>query len=224
MKNLIKTLVFFVVVTVTAQNPITKTVGEFSELKVYDLINVELVKSKENKVEITGKNTANVVVVNKNGILKIRLNLEEIFDGNHTNVKLYYTSFDIIDVNEGAMVNSTETISQFEVELKAQEGGLIKLNLDTKETSIKSITGGFIELEGKTNNQTISIGTGGILKAENLQANNTNVVVRAGGEAHVNTTELLDIKIRAGGDVFVYGKPNKVTESRALGGRIKYMN
>ena len=35
-----------------AQTPITKTLGEFSELKVYDLINVELIKSDENKIVI----------------------------------------------------------------------------------------------------------------------------------------------------------------------------
>jgi len=224
MKNILKTLVLFATISIGAQNTVTKTVGEFSELKVYDLINVELIKSKENKVEITGKNASDVVVVNKNGVLKIRLNLEEIFDGNKTDVKLYYTGFDVIDVNEGAYVNSTEQIKQFEVELKAQEGGLINLNLDTKETKIKAVTGGIIEINGKTNNQSVTIGTGGILKAESLRSTNAKVAIRAGGEAYINATELLDIKIRAGGDVFIYGKPNKVNENRALGGRIKYMN
>ena len=224
MKNIIKTLIFLLTVTVIAQKPITKTVGEFTELKVYDLINVDLIKSKENKIVITGKNASEVVFVNKDGVLKIKLNLEESFDGNKTDVKLYYTGFDIIDVNEGAFVKSDEVISQFEVELKAQEGGLIKLNLDTKETIIKSITGGIIELEGTTNNQTATIGTGGVLKAENLKSDQTKVAIRAGGEAYVNAIELLDIKIRAGGDVYIYGKPKKVNENTALGGRIKYMN
>ena len=35
---------------------------------------------------------------------------------------------------------------------------------------------------------------------------------------------VLDIKIRAGGDVYIYGDPKKVNESKALGGRIKRMN
>jgi hypothetical protein len=224
MKNIIKTLAFFVLISVNAQTPITKTVGEFSELKVYDLINVELIKSTENKVEISGKNASDVVIVNKNGTLKIRLNLEESFDGNKTDVKLYYTGFDVIDVNEGSYVSSDEQISQFELELKAQEGGLINLNIDTKETKIKAVTGGVVELQGKTNNQDITIGTGGILKAKDFVSENAKVAVRAGGEAYVNASELIDIKIRAGGDVYVYGNPKKVNESRALGGRIKRMD
>jgi len=224
MKNIIKTLAFLVVLVANAQTPITKTVGEFSELKVYDLINVKLIKSTENKVEISGKNASDVVIVNKNGTLKIRLNLEESFDGNKTDVKLYYTGFDVIDVNEGSYVSSDEQISQFELELKAQEGGLINLNIDTKETKIKSITGGIVELQGKTNNQDINIGTGGVLKASEFSSENAKVAIRAGGEAYVNATELMDIKIRAGGDVYVYGNPKKVNESRALGGRIKRMD
>ncbi|PTM11881.1 MAG: DUF2807 domain-containing protein [Bacteroidetes bacterium] len=224
MKHRLIVLAILITGVISAQKPITKTIGEFSELKVYDLINVELIKAKDNKVEISGKNAAEVVIINKDGTLKIRLNIEESFDGNKTNVKLFYTAFDIIDVNEGAYVGSNELISQYEVELKAQEGGLIKLNLETKETTIKSVTGGIIELEGNTNNQTVTIGTGGILKAENLESVNAKVAIRAGGEAYMNATELLDIKIRAGGDVFIYGNPKEVKENTALGGRIKRMN
>jgi hypothetical protein len=52
-----------------AQSPIEKTVGEFKELKAYDLIEVKLIKSTENKITITGKNASSVEVVN-NGYRK----------------------------------------------------------------------------------------------------------------------------------------------------------
>ena len=38
--------------TLFSQTELTKTLGEFSELKVYDLINVELFKGLENKIII----------------------------------------------------------------------------------------------------------------------------------------------------------------------------
>ena len=224
MKNALIVLTILITGAITAQKPISKTVGEFTELKVYDLINVEMIKSKENKVEISGKNASEVVIINKDGILKIRLILEESFDGNKTDVKLYYTAVDIVDVNEGSSVSSQEKINQFEIELRAQEGGLINLNIETKETKIKAVTGGIIELEGKTDNQDVTIGTGGILRAENLQSIKAKVAIRAGGEAYMNAVELLDIKIRAGGDVYIYGNPKEVKENTALGGRIKRMN
>ena len=48
-----------------AQQPIEKTIGEFNELKVYDLIEVKMIKSKEDKVLISGENSEQVLVNNK---------------------------------------------------------------------------------------------------------------------------------------------------------------
>lgn len=205
------------------QNPITKTVGEFTELKAYDLINVKLIKSNDNKVEISGKNAGDVVVVNKNGKLKIRMNLEEIFDGNDTQIHLYFTNVNIIDANEGAFIYSDDTFKQNELTLKAQEGGKIKLKSKLDVAEIKAISGGIVELKGKTNNQNINVGSGGIFKGEKFDSVTSKVTIRAGGEVYVNASELVDVKIRVGGDVFIYGDPNTVNENRALGGRIKRM-
>lgn len=224
MKQILTTLVLFAILSVNAQTPITKTVGEFSTLKAYDLINVEMIKSDMNKVEITGKNAHDVVVVNRNGKLKIKMNLEEIYDGNDTHVKLYFTDVDVIDANEGAFISSNHTFDQYELELRAQEGGQIKLNINTKETVIKAVSGGIIELNGQTDNQNISVNTGGIVKAKDFVSVTTKVSVRAGGDVAINATELVDVKIRAGGDVTIYGNPKTVNESRALGGRIKRMD
>jgi len=224
MKNILTTLAILITTIVFSQSEITKTIGEFSELKVYDLIEVELIKSNKNEAVISGRNKNDVVIVNKNGKLKIRMNLEESYDGNNTNVKLYYTNIDIIDANEGAKIRSNDKIKQYEIELRAQEGGEINLDLKVTTASIKSVTGGVIELTGKSQRQDVSIGTGGVYKGKDLKTEATEVAIRAGGEADVNATDVLDIKIRAGGDVYVYGDPKKVNKSKALGGRIKHMD
>lgn len=207
-----------------AQSPIEKTVGEFKELKVYDLIEVKLIKSTENKLNITGRNSSSVEVVNKKGTLKIRMNIEEIFDGNKTYVTLYYTDIDIIDANEGAYIYSDETFKQFDLKLRAQEGGLIKLNVDNSFLDVKSVTGGNIETHGAAKKQSIILNTGGIYHGKDVKTEETEVTIVAAGEAYVNASNLVDIKIRAGGDVFIYGNPKTINESKAIGGRIKRMN
>lgn len=224
MKTLVKIIVLFVTTTICAQEPIEKTIGEFSELKVYDLINVELVKSNENKVTITGENTEDVLINNKNGTLKIKMKFEEAYDGNKTKVVLHYTTIDIIDVNEGATVSSKDTIKQFEIDLRAQEGGMINIPLDVTYTNIKSVTGGVIETSGTSKSQDISILTGGVYKGEMLKTEKTEVSIKAAGDAYVNASKLVDVKIRAGGDVFIYGSPETVNESKVLGGRVKRMD
>jgi len=224
MKNILVAVIFLITTVAFSQSEITKEIGEFSELKVFDLIEVELIKSNKNEAIISGRNKNDVVIVNKNGKLKIRMNLEESFDGDHTRVKLYYTNVDIIDANEGAKIWSKDKIKQYEVELKAQEGGKINVDLKVTTASIKSVTGGVVETSGKSQNQNVSISTGGVYKGKDLKTESTEITIRAGGEADVNATDVLDIKIRAGGDVFIYGEPKKVNKSKALGGRIKHMN
>ncbi|MEN3323785.1 head GIN domain-containing protein [Mariniflexile soesokkakense] len=223
MKRLILLATILISGAAIAQKSIEKNIGEFKELKVYDLIEVELVKSNENKAIITGSNTQEVVINNKNGTLKIKMNIGKIFDGNNTKVILHYTSLDIIDVNEGAKVSGKDSIKQFEIDLRAQEGGSIEIPLDVNYAIIKSVTGGKIKATGNAKSQKISLLTGGIYNAENLETNKTEVSINAAGEAYVKATKLVDVKIRAGGDVYIYGNPETVNESTVLGGRIKRM-
>lgn len=223
MKHIILVLFCVIVCSAVAQNPIEKTVGEFTELKVYDLIEVELIKSDTDKVLITGKNKKDVLVNNKNGTLKIKMKLEEAFDGGQTKVKLYYTNIDVIDANEGSKIYSNDSIEQFEIDLNGQEGGEIKVKLDVKYVNIRAVTGADIYASGKAEHQDISIYTGGDYNGEDLVTQFTDVSVRAAGEAYVNVSKKITAKVRAGGDIYIYGNPEEVNESRVLGGRIRRM-
>lgn len=207
---------------VSSQTPVSKTLGEFSELKVYDLINVELIQSTENKIEITGEDTSNVFIVQKNDILKIKMDFNKSFNGNKTFVKLFYTKIDIIDVNEGAKVVSESLFKQYELELKVQEGGDISVITDTKLLSIKSVTGGTIKVSGTTEFQNIKIRTGGIYEGASLQAVNSEIKIKAGGEADVKSSELIEVRIVAGGDLTIHGSPKTVKQINMIGGRVIY--
>lgn len=224
MKRLLTVLTILISVTLFAQKPIEKTIGEFTELKVYDLIQVELIKSNENKVIISGKNNQDVLVNNKSGKLKIKMNLERIFNGDDTKVTLYYTSFDILDVNEGAKIYSKDDIKQYEIDLKSQEGGTIDVKLNVTYANIKAVTGGVVTASGMSKNQKVTLLTGGVYQGEGLKTEKSEVSINAAGEAYINASKLVDIKIRAGGDVFIYGNPETVNESSVFGGRVKRMD
>ena len=216
-------LVFVLGLTANAQDTIEKTTGEFSTVKVYDLINLKMIKSDENKVIIAGDNKEDVQVINNNGKLKIRMKLQESYDGNDIVVKLYYTAVDVIDANEGANVVVNDALEQYEIDLKAQEGAEITATLKTTYANFRAVTGGIVNVTGSSKNQDISIYTGGIFNGEEFTTQKTEVSVNAGGEAYVNATELADIRIKAGGNVYVYGKPKQINESKVLGGKVKRM-
>ncbi|CAH8282863.1 putative autotransporter adhesin-like protein [Mariniflexile fucanivorans] len=221
MKRLILLVTVLISGAAIAQNPIEKSLGDFQELKVYDLIEVELVKSTENKAIITGRDTDDVIINNKNGTLKIKMTIGKSFDGNKTKVILHYTSLDIIDANEGAKIAGKDTIEQFEIDLRAQEGGSIEIPLNVTYTIVKAVTGGKIKTSGTSKSQKVSLLTGGIYEGETLETDKTEVSINAAGEAYVKASKQVDAKVRAGGDVYIYGKPETINETTVLGGRIK---
>jgi hypothetical protein len=182
-----------------------------------------MIKSDENKVVIAGDNKEDVQIINKNGKLKIRMNLEESYDGNDIVVKLYYTSVDVIDANEGANVVVNELIEQFEVDLKAQEGAEITAKVKTTYTNFRAVTGGIINVSGSSKNQDISIYTGGIFNGKEFITEQTEISLNAGGEAYINASESVDVRIKAGGNVYIYGEPKQINESKVLGGKVKRM-
>ena len=213
-------ILLLVCTQIFAQTPITKTLGEFSELKVYDLINVSLIKSDQNKIVISGEHAQDVRIVQKNNTLKIRMKLDKMFNGEDTNVKLYYTSVDKVDANEGAIIIAKDPIKQYELELKTQEGGQISAQVNTKLLIVKSVTGGVVNTVGNTEKQQLNIRTGGQYNGSKTEAQHTSLFIKAGGVAKVNTVKVLDVKIFSGGDVLIYGTPKQLKQNKLFGGRI----
>lgn len=219
MKNVVIAIVALFSSVLYAQTE--KNLGDFKEVKVYDRIEVELVKSDENKVVISGKNTEDVVFVIKNGLLKIRMTLDKSFNGDETEVKVYYKNIDIIDANEGTFIGSNDVFEQFEIDLRAQEGGSIRIQVkDMTFLNVKAISGGVVQVSGNSKNQNIDINTGGQYKGKELHTEKTDVIIRAAGEAHVHATKEVTAKVRAGGSVYIYGNPEKVDENTVFGGKI----
>merc|ERR1712000_627192 len=111
-----------------------------------------------NKAVITGANTNKVAIVNNDGVLKIRMEIDKIFSGYRTYVDLYHTEdLVVIDVNEDARITSDATYVQDVLELKAQEGGELEINCQVDQLLIKAVSGGKVLTAGFSNNQEVII-------------------------------------------------------------------
>ena len=221
-----KKINFIIIITfnflVFSQSTIEKPIGEFSKLKVFSFVNVELIKSTENKVEISGKESRNVSITQENNTLKIRMSLDKYLSGNDVLVKLYYIKINSIEVYGGAKVASPQIIKQYELELKAKEGGEIKTEVDTNVLTVKSVTGGKVQAYGTTKSQNIKINTGGIYMGQNLKAESSKVEIKAGGKADVKSNDFTGVKILAGGVLTIYGTTKELKQSTIIGGKIYY--
>jgi len=126
----------------------------------------------------------------------------------------------VIDANEGSTIVGNELITQNTIELRAQEGAKIIAGLDVDTVNVRSVTGGIIETRGKANTQNITLNTGGIYEGRDFQTKNTNIKVRAAGEAEVTASDTVDARITAGGDIDIYGNPKTVIKKNTFGGSI----
>ena len=205
-------------------NEVVIMLDDFKELKGFDGLSINLIKSSENKAVITGENTNKVAIVNNDGVLKVRMQLDKFFSGYRTFVAIYYTgNLVVIDVNEDARITCEGIIEQEILELKAQEGGELVISAKVEQMLIKSVSGGVIETTGVSNVQDVQINTGGVYKGASLKTNFTTINVNAGSRAEVYAVDYVKASVKAGGEVLIYGNPKKVDEKTVFGGTIKRM-
>jgi hypothetical protein len=221
MKHIFTLVCCLVTFSSFAQKPLEKKVGDFNEVKVFDLIEINLIKSDENKVVITGADVEDVEIVNKKGKLKIRMKFDRSFDGNQTFVEVYYTNISTIDANEGAEIVANETMEIPFLKLRAQEGGKITVGLDVDNLEVKAVSGGIIETSGKVKQQDVVLNTGGVYEGKKLITEQTKVKVSAGGEAFIFASVLAEAKVRAGGYIEIHGDPKTIKKDKLFGGKIK---
>ncbi len=198
-----------------------KEVGNFNKVTSFDKIDVVLVPSSENKVLLNGSGSNEVELVNKNGELKIRLPLTKLLSGDNISATVYYKKLDAVEANEGSRISSEATFNSTAFDIIAKEGSEIKIKIATERVTVKVSNGSKVQLEGKATNQDVLVNSGGIYEAEKLITNQTIITANAGGEANINATDFVDAKVRAGGNITIYGKPKQINQKIVAGGSIE---
>lgn len=207
-----------------SQEKITKNLDDFDAVKVFDKISLQLIPSEECKIELSGKNSSEVEIVNNNGELKVRMQIGKFLSGEDVSALLYYKNIQSLDACEGSYISSEKAIKQFSISLNTKEGAEIKLKLYVQKLSIRATSGGIINLEGTAKNQDIIITSGAVLNAKDFHTEQTNVSINAGGTADICASELVDAKVRAGGTITIFGKPKQINQKTILGGSINQSN
>lgn len=211
---------FLLHISLFAQKETTESLEKFQEIKVYDRIKATLVQSQENKVIIKGDDRDEVEATVKDGLLKIRMETGNFLDGDDIRVTVYHTeTLSLIDSNEGAVIDSEGPLTSSQLEVRAQEGGLIEMEIKVGDLTLKAVSGGEISLTGKADHQDITVNTGGKAYNKLLKTGTTVVTVSAGGIADVDASEKVDAKVRAGGAINIYGKTERNRARQGIRGK-----
>lgn len=229
MNKNIFTLFLFSAFVLNAQNMVTKNLGDFSILKVYNGIEVELIKSSDQKIEITGQKSESVSIKNIDNTLKISLpfslNPNKNLAKNEVLVTIYYNkNIDIIDANEASTITAKE-IRQDKLEVNAQEKAFINLVIVVKYLEVRASSGGVIKLTGTAENQQVDVDLYGIYNGFNLECISNSVVKSGtGAKAEIFAGESLNSKVSFGGSIFYKGDPEITKDKKVMGGIIQKRN
>lgn len=216
--------IFLFVGMIFSFGQVERAVGNFSSLKVYDRINVELIESSKNTVEITGDEDGRIEIINKNGELKIRTKTTQFLKGENVRVKVYYDNLNEIQASQGAVIISNEILKANALKLISNEGSSIILELKVNQLAVRGNSGGEFKLLGSAKSQDIVMNSGAVFNGEKIKGEQVSIAVNAGGEAKVYTTETISAKIRAGGNIKIYGNPKNRNISTLIGGKIHFID
>ncbi|WP_299119379.1 head GIN domain-containing protein [uncultured Tenacibaculum sp.] len=222
MKKIAFLSLFLMTVLASAQTKIEKKLGDFITVKVYNGIDLKLVKSDESKIIITGEKAEKVKIKTSGNTLKVSLRFPETTADGKVKATLYYAStLKTIDANEGAIITS-KVIEQSQIEIKAQEGAFINMVVKVKHLKVKSSSGAVIRLSGTSKNQTVDADLGGMYHGYKLEVTDMTMVrAGSGSKVEVQSGETLDAKVSFGGSIFYKGTPEVFKDKKVIGGVIE---
>ncbi len=209
-----------------ASAQIDKNVGDFTSLKASNRIKIELIPSTENKIVVKESQVDAVNIINKNGRLVLKNTLKELVSESEYSVtiQVYFNNLKEIDAQGGSYIYNDAVIDQNKIELNANLGSVLQLNLKTETLMVSANTGAKVNLKGSASKSVkISASSGGQITANELTTLRNIIKVNSGSVVKATATNYLEAQVLAGGSIKIHGTPKDVKEKITLGGTIEYI-
>jgi len=223
MKKLLLLMILFQGFVSEAQE-ITMDLENFTEAKITNGLLVNFIQSTENKAVITGSSRDKVDIEVENGVVYIHTDINQIWTEDNATIIIYFIQLQKMEARRNAKVKVSGKITQPLISLRAQEGSDITAEIEVNNLIANITTGGLLKITGKADFQKIEVMAAGKFKGENLVGKTIDINISAGGMANVNATKYVDANVHAGGNIYVYGNPEKVDKKTTFGGKIKKIN
>lgn len=210
------------------------TLQNFSKIDVQGIMQVELVKSKVNKVTseaLNGANLEDLTVAVSGDELSVKTKIFKQLTDQNNNKKItgkkqfkitieYTNELAGIIAGRGVELNADDALTGNHLELDASSGAIVKLDVNVNNLVVSSVQGAIVTLDGKATFQQAKVNTGGELFAYQLKSDEVDVKANTGGVAEISANNTLDASASTGGTISYKGKPNQQNIKKTLGGEI----
>lgn len=135
-------------------------------------------------------------------------------------VRVYFTELDGIAGAGGSDIRCEDAIASPWLEVNAQSGSDIWLNVNVQQLKVQGSSGSDVRLIGKARQAQARISSGSALKAAKLQTELFRVDTSSGSEAQVWVTHELNANAESGSSIVFSGNPPVKHINRSSGGDV----
>ncbi len=199
----------------------TLKLEHFDEIYVTGIIEVTLQKGEEEKLVLETYNfhRNDVKVRVSEGELRISV-VKSLVKNARIEILVTYKDLRRIKVNAGAHITSKNPIAIDKLELKANSGAEIELELKVNKLQARIAEGAQMHLSGTTESQDVSSASGAIFYGYKLDSDITYANANTGSRVEVNAKKSIEASANTGGVVEYKGDPDEKQIKDYLGGNV----
>ena len=223
MKNIKFIVLLFLILSVQViYSQDVMTLEPFNEINATGIIEITLQKSDEERLELETRNfdRNDVKVRIENNVLRINVTKSLIKDA-VIEITVFYKEIRRIKANAGTQVYANNPIVGDNIDLKANSGAIINLELEVNNLNARLAEGAQMILSGSTEDLSVSASSGAIFYGFKLASNYTYANANTGARAEVVANKSLDAGANTGGKVRFEGDPQDRDFNHYWGGRIE---
>lgn len=208
-------ILFFIITTYSFAQPIVKNLNPFKSISINAAMDVELVPSSENKLEILTADIDKLFIKNTNEELVLDLPLLDKFS-KAIAVKIYFQpGIRYLSAANNANVYTTVAINESFFEVKAIHNAKLNLVLNTNNFKADLNLGAVVTLAGFTEFQQISAMNKTTFDAFNFKSKKTIIKCNSSNAA-IYVTDYLDATAKFKSDIVYAGEPVFVEQNTFL--------
>ncbi len=207
------TYLFTLLMCCQLMNAQSKKVDSFNSIEVSGSVSAELIQSNEERVEykIMKGDEKNLIIMNKGNalIVKIKGNWGT---GQQTSakVKIYYKSFDDLEVSSGSSVSVESIIKTEKFDLEVSSGSSCTMAMSTDFLDLEVSSGSTLRLDGDGGRADIEVSSGSSFRAIDFVVQDVDVEVSSGSTAQLEVTKSITGDVSSGSTLRYSGEPSKI--------------
>lgn len=188
-------------------------VSSFSEVSTHSGLNVHLIKSQEERVEVEMRkgNFKDLVIEVRKNKLHIKVKPKGFWNSTSTaaDIDVYYKYIDDLDASSGSSIDSEDVLETKKLDVDISSGASINLEVDADIVDADISSGSTLTLSGITDEQKIDISSGASYIAKALKSKKAAVDASSGSSATVNCTMEIRAEASSGATINYFGNPKE---------------